>query len=60
MKKKPKKDKGDWLTETHIGGVSELGPISDAIAELATEKRGSTVHAVGCPCGFCKIGYTKA
>jgi len=22
--------------------------------------RGSTVHAVGCPCGFCKAGWTKA
>jgi len=23
-------------------------------------KEGSTVHAVGCPCGFCKAGFTKA
>jgi len=23
-------------------------------------KAGSTVHEAGCPCGFCKAGFTKA
>jgi len=33
----------------------------EAIAKAAAAMRaGSTVHAVGCPCGFCKAGFTKA
>jgi hypothetical protein len=27
--------------------------------EDAYPKRGATVHAVGCPCGFCKAGFTS-
>ena len=23
------------------------------------QKAGSTVHAPGCPCGFCKAGFTR-
>ena len=27
--------------------------------EKVEVKQGSTVHEVGCPCGFCKAGWTK-
>lgn len=27
--------------------------------QVEREKVGSTIHEVGCPCGFCKAGFTK-
>ena len=35
------------------------GEIVEAIFDVEPEKAGSTVHAPGCTCGFCKIGATK-
>jgi len=34
--------------------------ILETVFDVDDHKAGSTVHEVGCPCGFCEAGFTKA
>lgn len=50
--------------EKHDPGSEESKRIAEQILEVVfggvpEGKEGSTVHAPGCPCEFCKIGDTK-
>ncbi len=48
----------DELEKTQPG-TDESRAIAEKIVDEIGVKRGSTVHEVGCPCGFCKAGFTK-
>lgn len=41
-------------------GKVKVGAGAFGAAQAAADKAGSTIHEAGCPCGFCKAGFTKA
>lgn len=43
--------------EQHPGRVCDYK--DGDCAETTDKKAGQTVHEAGCPCGFCKAGFTR-
>jgi hypothetical protein len=53
-----------WITRNGENRKIKLNEIDSRLGDGwirgREAKAGSTVHEVGCPCGFCKAGFTKA